>query len=146
MGFFYVTINSWRVRGPSRHRHVLRHALEARRSRHLDNTMRHALGSWQHHPTHAREGKGVGKGHVFVMGEDQIEVRLCSRILVLYTSFMPSIEMPDDFADDLYDSVYQRIGNALVHPQRGLCEMGYSVPHETSNFRSGTVEKRTRTA
>jgi hypothetical protein len=79
--------------------------------------MRHALGSWQHHPTHAQEGKGVGKGHVFVMGEDQIEVRLCSRVLGLYTSFMPSIEMPDDFADDLYDSVYQRIGNALGNQQ-----------------------------
>jgi hypothetical protein len=24
-GVFYVTINSWRVRGPSRHRHVNRH-------------------------------------------------------------------------------------------------------------------------
>src|SRR5215216_6462580 len=28
--------------------------------------------------------------------------------------------------------------------QRGLCEMGYSVPHETSNFCSGTVGKRAR--
>ena len=24
-GLFYVTINSWRVRGPSRHRHAYRH-------------------------------------------------------------------------------------------------------------------------
>src|SRR5215204_4831637 len=35
---------------------------------------------------------------------------------------------------------------ALVPSQRGLCEMGYSVPHETSHFCSGTVGKRARTA
>ena len=32
----------------------------------------------------------------------------------------------------------------LVHPQRGLCVMSYSVRHETSNFRSGTVKKGAR--
>src|SRR5829696_10243935 len=35
---------------------------------------------------------------------------------------------------------------SLVPSQRGLCEMGYSVPHETSHFCSGTVGKRARTA
>jgi len=34
----------------------------------------------------------------------------------------------------------------LVHLQRGLCVMGYSVPYETSNFCSGTVGKEARTA
>ncbi|HEX5912308.1 MAG TPA: hypothetical protein VFY54_04180 [Rubrobacter sp.] len=34
---------------------------------------------------------------------------------------------------------------ALVHPQRGLCVMGYSCLHEASNFRSGTVGKGART-
>src|SRR5215203_1339850 len=34
----------------------------------------------------------------------------------------------------------------LVHAQRGLCVMSYSSFHETSNFCSGTVEKRARTA
>src|SRR5215211_6224203 len=36
--------------------------------------------------------------------------------------------------------------SSLVHLQRGLCVMGYSVPYETSNFCSGTVGKEARTA
>jgi hypothetical protein len=34
----------------------------------------------------------------------------------------------------------------LVHHQRGLCVMGYSGLHETSNLCTGTVEKGARTA
>jgi transposase len=33
-----------------------------------------------------------------------------------------------------------------VHPQRGLCVMGYSVRHETSNFCQGIVGRGARTA
>src|SRR5215210_316024 len=42
----------------------------SRRSRRLDNMMRHAPGSLQPHSTHVRGAKGVGEGHVISMGEE----------------------------------------------------------------------------
>jgi hypothetical protein len=52
-------------------------------------------------------------------GSEGIKVRPCLRVLDVYTPDVPSINMPADFADELYDRVYQRVADAIgnLHPQ-----------------------------
>ncbi len=72
------------------------------------------------------------------------EARLAEidRLVRAYLKYRESLEPVR--AEELLERM--RKGNVLVHPQRGLCAMGYSCLHETSNLCPGTVRRGARTS